>query len=137
MHIYTYQCPECDGFGFGDVVVDEAGEGGAVDLRLERGVGRVVAHEYDEPAGVGPEHPEEDGRPLREVAGGQHPQPERAHLALLPGAPLLAQPLWVSEPLWVELLRLAQVVDRERHLHVRLKNACIHHRSFTNQAGHA
>jgi hypothetical protein len=121
----TYQCPQRDRLGSGDVDVDEAGEGGPVDLRLEGGVSRVVAHEDDEPAAaavaVGPEHPEEDGRPLREVAGGQHPQPERPHLARLPGAPLLAQRLRVGQPPGVEPLRLAQVADRELHLHVGLK----------------
>lgn len=69
---------------------------------------------------VGLEHPEEDGRPLLEVAGGQRPQPERPHAAVDVRAELLAQRLRVRPPRRVELLRLAQVLDRERHIHIRL-----------------
>ncbi|BAS89133.1 Os04g0413301, partial [Oryza sativa Japonica Group] len=80
----------------------------------------VVAHEDDVRGVVGLEHPEEDGRPLLEVAGGQRPQPERPHAAVDVRAELLAQRLRVRPPRRVELLRLAQVLDRERHIHIRL-----------------
>jgi hypothetical protein len=87
-------------------------------------LGGVGAHEHHGlvvVAAAAAKHPEEHGGPLLAVAGGEHPQPERAHAALHGRAPGAAQPLRVAGQRRVQQrLGARQARHLEAHLHVGL-----------------